>query len=239
MHLKVSPAWRLVQIRQGEEAWSSNLRSYAAQIVQKCIIFRRIVRDAATCGGTLIYKHDETTSFPPSLFPFLFFLLVALALACDKPVGPSPCAKQRNYFSSLSPSSCVGAQQNAWPGNRFVKCADAYIVRRKCRIQVSANLQDFVKSRCQWRWLHSQWKDKWLLIKINKIVGPRRVISFGIVWDAATCGGTLNYQHDEPTSFFFFIPIEAAHRRLPRRPSLLGGGVAATKLEQGIRKDRL
>jgi len=23
-----------------------------------------------------------------------------------------------------------------------------------------------------------------------------------IVWDAATCGGTLNYQHDEPTSFF-------------------------------------
>ena len=33
-----------------------------------------------------------------------------------------------------------------------------------------------------------------------------------------------------------FIPIEAAYRRLPRRPSLLGGGVAATELEQGIRK---
>ena len=29
-------------------------------------------------------------------------------------------------------SICVVAQQNAWPGNRFVKCADAYIIRRKC-----------------------------------------------------------------------------------------------------------
>ena len=36
--------------------------------------------------------------------------------------------------------------------------------------------------------------------------------------------------HDEPTSFFFyFIPIEAAHRRLSRRPHQLGGGVSATK----------
>ena len=26
-------------------------------------------------------------------------------------------------------------------------------------------------------------------------------------WDAATCSGTLNYKHDEPTSFFFFIPV--------------------------------
>ena len=60
-----------------------------------------------------------------------------------------------------------------------------------------------------------------------------------IAWDAATCGGTLNNKHDEPTSFFFFIPIEAAHRRLPRRPSQLAGGVAATDLEQGIRKDGL
>ena len=73
--------------------------------------------------------------------------------------------------------------------------------------------------------------------------------------DVATCGGTLTYKHDEPTSFFFFalsIPFllvalalpcgslsiksfflypwgDAAHRRLSRRPSLLGGGVAATK----------
>ena len=60
------------------------------------------------------------------------------------------------------------------------------------------------------------------------------ILSKRIVWDAATCGGTLNYQHDEPTSFF-----SPAHRRLPRRPSLLGGGVAATELDHGIRKDGL
>ena len=58
-----------------------------------------------------------------------------------------------------------------------------------------------------------------------------------IVWDAATCGGTLNYQHDEPKSFFFFfISVEAAYRRLTRRPPELGGGVAAT---ESVRKNRL
>ena len=36
--------------------------------------------------------------------------------------------------------------------------------------------------------------------------------------------------------FFFFISVEAAHRRLTRRPPELGGGVAATELEQEIRK---
>ena len=30
----------------------------------------------------------------------------------------------------MSSSTCV--EQNAWPGNRVVKCADAYIFRRKC-----------------------------------------------------------------------------------------------------------
>ena len=133
-----------------------------------------------------ITNMDEPTSFFFSLSPFLFFssrlpwLVISLSACSHVPA--------RELFSSLSPSSCVGAQQNAWPWNRFVKCADTYIVRRKCRIQ--------------WRWLHSQWIDWWVLIKINKIVGHRRVISFGIVWDAATCGGTLNYQHDEPTFFF-------------------------------------
>ena len=28
-------------------------------------------------------------------------------------------------------------------------------------------------------------------------------IYLAIVWDVATCGGTLIYKHDEPTSFFF------------------------------------
>ena len=40
-----------------------------------------------------------------------------------------------------------------------------------------------------------------------------------------------------PHLFFFIIPIEAAHLRLPRRPPQFGGGVAATKLEQEIRKN--
>ena len=39
--------------------------------------------------------------------------------------------------------------------------------------------------------------------------------------------------------FFFIIPIEAVHWRLPRRPPQLAGGVAATELEQEIRKDGL
>ena len=42
-----------------------------------------------------------------------------------------------------------------------------------------------------------------------------------------------------PHLFFFIIPIEAAHRRLPRRPPQLAGGVADTELEQEIRKDGL
>ena len=41
-------------------------------------------------------------------------------------------------------SICVEAQQNAWPGNRIEKCADAYLFRRKyveCRI-------------CRSMWIH-------------------------------------------------------------------------------------
>ena len=34
---------------------------------------QRIVWDAATCGGSLNYKHDEPTSFFSSLFSFHFF----------------------------------------------------------------------------------------------------------------------------------------------------------------------
>ena len=36
-----------------------------------------------------------------------------------------------------------------------------------------------------------------------------------IVWDAATCGGTLHYQHDEPTSFFFFRSFYFFSSRMP------------------------
>ena len=56
-----------------------------------------------------------TNMMNPHLFFFrsfsLSFLLVALAMACDKPVGLSPCASKGIFFSSLSPSTCV--EQNA------------------------------------------------------------------------------------------------------------------------------
>ena len=58
--------------------------------------------------------------------------------------------------------------------------------------------------------------------------------------DAATFGGTLNYKHDEPTSFLFFIfmflSCSPAGDFLVGPPQL-GGGVAATELELEIRKD--
>ena len=54
------------------------------------------------------------------------------------------------------------------------------------------------------------------------------ILSKRIVWDAATCGGTLNYQHDEPTSFFFRHPCRSCSPATSFvRPPLLGGGVAA------------
>ena len=34
-----------------------------------------------------------------------------------------------------------------------------------------------------------------------------------IVWDAATCGGTLNYKRDEPTSLFLSLSISFSSRR--------------------------
>ena len=49
-----------------------------------------------------------------------------------------------------------------------------------------------------------------------------------------TCSGTLNYQHDEPTSFFFFIPVsKLLTGDFLVRPPQLGGGVAATELAEG------
>ena len=66
------------------------------------------------------------------------------------------------------------------------------------------------------------------------------ILSKRIVWDAATCGCTLNYQHDEPTSFFFVIPVEAAHQRLPSFDLLyLEEESLPEILQQRVRKERL
>ena len=89
-------------------------------------------------GCRKLWRHSQLQTWWTHNFSFfafrnflsISFLLAPHALPCGKPLDPFICL-QRNYFSSLSPSTCVGAQQNAWPVNRFVKCADAYIFRRK------------------------------------------------------------------------------------------------------------
>ena len=79
-----------------------------------------------------------------------------------------------------------------------------------------------------------------LKIKITKgSCGPDerflRKESFGMPQPAAA----LSITNMMNPHLFFFIPMEAAHRRLPRRPPQLGGGGPATELEQVIRTDML
>ena len=78
---------------------------------------------------------SNTNMMSPQLFflscsPFLFFSSRVACLVV-LPIGPFMCL-QENFLSSLSPSTCV--EQNAGPGNRVVKCADAYIFRRKVSV---------------------------------------------------------------------------------------------------------
>ena len=94
-------------------------------------------------------------------------------------------------------------EQNAWPGNRVVKCADAYKCRRKCfvftkyfsSVRPSYGLRP---SNVERRYAQT-YECVWTRI-------PCQTMS-DMLWDAATCGGTLNYKHDEPTSFFFVVSI--------------------------------
>ena len=62
--------------------------------------FLTIVWNAATCGGTLIYKHDELTSFFFSLFPFLFFLSRMPCLVVS--LSAHSCACQEVILSFVS-----------------------------------------------------------------------------------------------------------------------------------------
>ena len=108
-----------------------------------------MVWDAATCCGNLNYKLDEPTSFFFfSLFQFFSFLRACLALwkACRLVPMCLPCARKEIYLSSLSPSTCV--EQNAWPGNRVVKCADAYKCRRKLLLKCRYHCRDPAILKC-------------------------------------------------------------------------------------------
>ena len=131
---------------------------------------------------------------------------------------------QQNYcLSSLS--TCVEAQQNAWPGNRFVKCADGYKFRRKC---ILLAFSDDAHRSCV-NFLSCVFAlDMACTVGLRKqhrnpSTTAKAVWTFSIdvsctriyVWDAATCCGTLNYKLDEPTSFFFRLSILFLSSRLP------------------------
>ena len=131
---------------------------------------------------------------------------------------------QQNYcLSSLS--TCVEAQQNAWPGNCFVKCADGYKFRRKC---ILLAFSDDAHRSCV-NFLSCVFAlDMACTVGLRKqhrnpSTTAKAVWTFSIdvsctriyVWDAATCCGTLNYKLDEPTSFFFRLSILFLSSRLP------------------------
>ena len=187
-----------------------------------------IVLPMNSLGCRNLRRHSQLQTRWTHIF-FFFALsisfLVARALTCSRPVGLSSCACIGILYHLFSPSTCVS--QNGWPGNRVVKCADAYKFGR-----------EFIGNefrRPQIRFPCLIWSERidrtlWVAPDLDYGSGPlwtkRSEISSliqdscqRIVWDAATCCGTLNYKHDEPTSFFFFIPIEAAHLWLPRSTS--------------------
>ena len=110
----------------------------------------------------------------------------------------------QNYCFSLS--TCVKAQQNAWPGNRFVKCADAYKCRRKFMGKwIQKNIQSHQAPSIGLPRIRILGRERSLRLRRSSFWRLIQDSCQRIVWDAATCGGTLNYKHDEPTSFFFSL----------------------------------
>ena len=172
-----------------------------------------------------------TNMMNPHLFFFrsfsLSFLLVALAMACDKPVGLSPCASKGIFFHH-----CLRRLVLNRTHDREIPLRNArmrYKFRRKYEEEPCGELSLRLPER--------------LVSGDDNEQRTCTLYFYGmkdschrIAWDAATCCGTLDSQHDEPTFFFLLHPVEAAHLRLPRRPPQFGGGVAATKQEQEIRK---
>ena len=161
-----------------------------------------MVWDAATCCGNLNYKLDEPTSFFfRSFHSFLFF---ARAMACDKPVGLSPCASKGIFFHH-----CL---------RRLVlnKTHDREIPLRNSRMRI--NLDASMKK--------SQVES--FLFVCQSVTGaatitnrePITLYFYGmndschrIAWDVATCCGTLHSQHDEPMTSFCLAPHFFSSRR--------------------------
>ena len=130
-----------------------------------------------------------------SLFQFLFFssrvpcLVVSLS-ACS-------CAKAKKFIHHL----CLRGLALNKTHDREIALWNA-----RCDINLYANVECIVNHNlwsnwdlsCQFLRWHLIWSLIWKWLRTTLSSEPRR-----IVWDAATCRGTFNYQHDEPTSFFF------------------------------------
>ena len=133
--------------------------------------------------------------FCSALFKFLFFssrmpcLVVSLS-ACS-------CAKAKKFIHHL----CLRRLVLNKTHDREIALWNA-----RCDINLYANVECIVNHNvwsnwdlsCQFLRWHLIWSLIWKWLRTTLSSEPRR-----IVWDAATCRGTFNYQHDEPTSFFF------------------------------------
>ena len=87
-----------------------------------------------------------------------------------------------------------------------MKCADAYKFRRKCMYKCIYVLL-LPPAYVSFDGHKGRTGLQMVIHEKRSFAANMEQFTDIVVWDAATCGGTLNYQHDEPTSFFFFIPV--------------------------------
>ena len=119
-----------------------------------------------------------------TLSPFVFFS--SRVLHCRKPVRLFAC-QQGHYFSSLSPSTCV--EQSARPRNSIEKRWDAYEFGRKYEDEPGGELSLCLPERLGSGEDNEQ---RTYTLSLNSMNDSCK----RIVWDAATCHGTLKYKHD-------------------------------------------
>ena len=139
-----------------------------------------------------------TNMMNPHLFFFalsISFLLFPHALPCGKPVGPFMCLPRGNFIFCLRRLA-------------FYRTHDREIAlwNARMRIYLYATFLEDANRLCQEidsRFLHSFGSFGNSELNSSFVHKALDFFNHRIVWDAATCGGTLNNKHDEPTSFFF------------------------------------
>ena len=180
---------------------------------------QRIVWDAATCGGTLHYQHYEPTSF--FFRSFYFFssrvpCLVVSLWACS-------CARKGMIFHL-----CL--RRHVFESNK-THDREIALWNARMRINLDASLWDIPCSRIR----SEGFAGEPLLTESDTLLSNRlqerflRKESLGMPQPAAA----LSITNMMNPQLFFFIPMEAAHRWLPRRPPQLGGGIADTEPAKG------